>query len=685
MSDGSAGDDRRTTMRRRRLRIVPLVLALAALAGWWLTARSADDGKGGASPAARVVPVRAVAARTGDVHVYLDGIGTVTPLASVTVRTRVDGELMAVRFHEGDQVAQGELLAEIDPRPFQVQLEQAQGQMARDQALLENARVDLKRYKTLVAQDSIPKQQLDTQDSLVRQYQAALASDQAQIDQAKLQLDYAHVTAPIAGRLGLRLVDPGNIVHASDTGGLVVLDADAADRRRLPDPRGRPAADPAQAARRRDAAGRGLGPREPAPARARAGCCTLDNAIDPATGTVRVKAEFANEDEALFPNQFVNARLLLEVRHDAILVPSPAIQHGTDGTFVYVVGAGDTVELRPVEVGAGEDDDASITKGLAAGELVVVDGAAGAARRHRGLAARRRRRDRGARRLMNVSRPFILRPVATTLLMVAILLGGALAYRAPAGRGAAAGRLPDDPGGHVLSGREPGRDGVVGHRPARAPVRPDARPRAHDVDQLERQLADHPAVRARPRASTSPSRRCRRRSTRPARSCRDDLPNPPVYSKVNPADAPILTLALTSTTLPLPEVEDLAETRLAQKIAEVPGVGLVSISGGQRPAVRIRANPTALAAYGLTLEEVRAAIAAANVNQAKGSFDGPRAAPTPSAPTTSCCRAPSTRRWSSPTGTARRSACPTSREVVDGAENVKQAAWMTDANAARPR
>lgn len=376
MSDGIPRPARSTGMTRRRW-IVLAVLAAVALGGWRIAATATRDAAPAAAhgrdAAGRAVPVRAVAAHDGDVRVWLDGIGTVTPLATVTVRTRVDGELVAVHFREGETVQQGALLAEIDPRPFQVQLEQAEGQMARDRALLENAKVDLKRYQTLVKQNSVPKQQLDTQDSLVRQYDAALASDQAQIDQARLQLDYARITAPFTGRLGLRLVDPGNIVHASDTGGIVTLTqvAPIAVVFTLPEddlplllPKLRAGTPLPVEARDRDgrnvlATGRVL---------------TIDNAIDPATGTIHVKAEFPNTDGALFPNQFVNARLLLEVREHATLVPSAAIQHGNEGSFVYVVGADDAVELRPITPGPEEDDDTSVTQGLASGELVVVDG-----------------------------------------------------------------------------------------------------------------------------------------------------------------------------------------------------------------------------------------------------------------------------------------------------------------------
>lgn len=376
MSDGPPAPARSMGTKRRRW-IVPAALVVAALGGWRIAAtatrQEAAPPAHGRDTSPRAVPVRAAAAREGAVQVWLDGIGTVTPLASVTVRTRVDGELIAAHFKEGDTVQQGALLAEVDPRPFHVQLEQAEGQMARDRALLENAQVDLKRYQTLVKQNSIPKQQLDTQGSLVRQYDAALASDQAQIDQARLQLDYAHITAPFTGRLGLRLVDPGNIVHASDTGGIVTLTQVAPigvvftlpeDDLPLLLPKLRGGAPLAVEARDRDgknvlATGRVL---------------TIDNAIDPATGTIRVKAEFSNVDGALFPNQFVNARLLLEVREHAILVPSAAIQHGNDGPFVYVVGNENAVDLRPVALGPEEKDDTSVISGLAPGELVVVDG-----------------------------------------------------------------------------------------------------------------------------------------------------------------------------------------------------------------------------------------------------------------------------------------------------------------------
>jgi len=375
VSEQQAQDERPRAARRRRwLAVVALAVVAAIGLGVALVERGgARDRAGGAAAKPPAVPVGAVAAHAGDVHVYLDEIGTVTPLATVTVRTRVDGELMSVHFREGDLVHEGDLLAEIDPRPFQVQLEQAQGQLARDQALLENARVDLKRYRTLVAQDSIPKQQLDTQVSLVHQDEAALATDQAQIDSAKLQLTYARITAPISGRLGLRLVDAGNIVHATDTGGLVVVTQTQPIGVVFPVPE-----DDLQRILPQLRSGVTLQveawDREGKQKLATGHVLTIDNAIDPTTGTVRVKAEFDNADEALFPSQFVNARLLVEVRHDATLVPSAAVQHGTPGPFVYVVSPEKTVEVRDVTLGPSEGDDTQIAKGVAPGELVVVDG-----------------------------------------------------------------------------------------------------------------------------------------------------------------------------------------------------------------------------------------------------------------------------------------------------------------------
>lgn len=366
---------RLTALLRRRWLLLP-ALAVLALAAYALAVTRQPGQTAGAPHAAPPAPVVAVAARRGDLPVTLEGIGTVTPLASVIVRSRVDGQLMRVHFEEGQMVQAGDLLAEIDPRPFQVQLEQAQGQLARDQALLANANVDLARYKRLVADDSIPHQQLDTQQALVRQYQGVVQADQAQVDNAELQLTYARITAPISGRLGLRLVDPGNMVHATDAGGLVVLTqmspigvvfTIAEDSLPPVLEKVRAGADlPVEAY---DRANRKL--------LATGTLLTIDNAVDPTTGTVRLKAQFPNADDALFPNQFVNARLQLDVRRGVTLVPTAAVQRGSQGPFVYVVKADHTAEVRPVTLGDDDGDDTAIAQGLTPGELVVVDGADG--------------------------------------------------------------------------------------------------------------------------------------------------------------------------------------------------------------------------------------------------------------------------------------------------------------------
>jgi multidrug efflux system membrane fusion protein len=354
---------------RGRAIAVAAGLALVLLVLWRLFHASPEQ-----KAPERVVSIAAQPARTGDIAVHLDGIGTVTPRAVVTVLTRVDGQLMTVHFDEGQTVSAGDLLAEIDPRPFQVQLEQAEGQLARDQALLANAKVDVTRYRALAKDDAIPQQQLDTQEALVRQYEAALVVDKGQIDSAKLNLVYSRVTSPVTGRIGLRRVDAGNLVHASDTTGLAVVTQlqpiDVVFT--LPE-------DQLPALMAKVRAGEKLTvdalDRTGTTKLANGALLTVDNTIDPATGTVRLKAEFPNEDDALFPNQFVNARLELEVRRGVTIVPDASVQRGTQGTFVWVVKDDQTVEMRPVKLGVTEGPDASVEGGVTAGEKVVVEGA----------------------------------------------------------------------------------------------------------------------------------------------------------------------------------------------------------------------------------------------------------------------------------------------------------------------
>jgi multidrug efflux system membrane fusion protein len=319
------------------------------------------------------VPVAVATVSRSSLPVILNGLGNVTAFYTVTIKSRVDGQLVKVDFREGDLVKEGQVLAEIDPRPFQVQLELAQATLAHDQALLSNARVDLERYKQLLATDAIPKQQLDTQIALVAQYEATVQQDAANIDNAKLQLVYAKVTAPITGVAGLRLVDPGNIVHASDTTGMVVITQlqPVSVLFTLPE-------DTLPQVTKRLRAGAHLTVeaynRDNSKRLASGSLVTVDNQIDNTTGTSKLKAVFDNKDNALFPQQFVNVHLLVDSLANQLVVPNVAVQTGQQGTFVYVVDKNSRVHLKTVQVGITTDTTADILSGITDGDRVVVDG-----------------------------------------------------------------------------------------------------------------------------------------------------------------------------------------------------------------------------------------------------------------------------------------------------------------------
>lgn len=369
------------------------VAAAAAAGGWWWTHQSEAPGAASSrsdKPATdkpsggnngrrfgggnRVQTVSVAPVGQRDIRVVLTAIGTLTASNTATVRTRVDGELKSVRFVEGQQVRAGAVLAEIDPRNYEIQLQQAQGQLARDAAQLRNARLDLERYKDLLSKDSIARQQVESQDALVQQLGGTVQSDQAQVDNAKLLLSYTKVLAPIGGKVGFKQVDLGNLLRASDAAGLVSI----TQTQPIGLVFGVPEANLALIAAKLKA-GKPLiveaWDREQKVKLATGRVRSTDNAIDLATGTIRLKAEFPNADNVLFPNQFVNIRLQADAVRDALVLPSNAIQRGPQGIFVYVVQDDHTVTVRRVRLGATEGDWVAVQGELAAGDTVVTDGA----------------------------------------------------------------------------------------------------------------------------------------------------------------------------------------------------------------------------------------------------------------------------------------------------------------------
>ena len=356
--------------RNRTLLLAASVVLLAALLAWWAWPRAdvAADDAGGRKP----TPVRIARASAEPLQLRLKAIGTVTPLHSVVVRSRVDGELLKLHFNEGQHVNAGDLLAQIDPRPYEVRLAQAQGTQQQNLAELENAERQLRRFGELQAQNYVSGQELSDQQSKVRQLQGRRMSDQATVDEAKLQLQYTRITAPVSGRVGLRRVDVGNLIRSSDADGLVTLaqTAPISVLFTVPEPelpalldavRSQPAL-AVQAWDREERAALGSGE-----------LSSVDNVIDTATGTLKLRAQFANADDALFPNQFVNIRLQLGAQ-DAVVIPDAAVQFGSKGNYVHVIDKDDKAQRRDVVLGPADGTRVSVRSGLKAGEKVVVEG-----------------------------------------------------------------------------------------------------------------------------------------------------------------------------------------------------------------------------------------------------------------------------------------------------------------------
>ncbi len=364
---------------RRRWWLWFLIIAVLGYGGWrWRGASASRQAQSvGAASGARSanlsVPVVVATAQRGDLPVYFNGLGSVAAINTVTLRSRVDGQLINVAFREGQFVRQGDLLAQIDPRPFQVQLEQAEGQLAKDQAQLHDAQVNYDRFSTLYKEGVISKQQLDTQQAQVGQLEGAIKADQGQIDNAKLQLIYSRITAPISGRIGLRLIDPGNIVHVNDPNGLLIITQlqpiavlFSLPQDQLPEVykklrSGVPLM--VEAFARDDTTKIGTGK-----------LLTIDNQIDPSTGTYKLKAVFNNADNSLFPNQFVNMHLLVDSKRGLTVAPAVAIQRGPQGSYVYVIANGNTAKIRPVTVALLSGNTVGISAGLQPDETVVIDG-----------------------------------------------------------------------------------------------------------------------------------------------------------------------------------------------------------------------------------------------------------------------------------------------------------------------
>jgi multidrug efflux system membrane fusion protein len=373
--DPSIGTSPIAKPRSRRRLVLTSILALLIVAGvvWWTRQASTPQPGGGGRNAAPMSIVPEVVGK-GDIGINLNALGTVASLATVTIRTQISGYLLKIDFKEGDDVKKGDLLAEIDPRPYEAVLAQANGNLARDEALLKGAQVDLTRYQGLAAQNAVPRQTLDTQTALVAQDQGTVEADRAAVKAAQVNLQYCRIVSPLDGRVGLRQVDQGNYVTPGDATGLVVITQlqPISVLFTLPE-------DNIQTVLKRMQGGAVL----PATAYDRSGANkiadgslqTFDSQIDPTTGTIKARAQFANETKALYPNQFVNIRLLVDTHKGVTTMSTAGIQRGVPGTFVYLVNADNTVSVRPVQLGVTEGERVEVSSGLVPGDRIVIDGA----------------------------------------------------------------------------------------------------------------------------------------------------------------------------------------------------------------------------------------------------------------------------------------------------------------------
>jgi len=360
--------------RRRPRFVLGSILAIALIFGTYELLTRVIFPRKSAPPPSASQPVGEATIGKGDINIYVNALGTVTPLATVTVKTQINGQLIEVGFKEGQLLKKGDFLAQIDPRPYQAALAQAEGSLVHDQGFLDQANMDLKRYQDLIKTQAIPRQQAEDQVYTVKQYEGSVKTDQAQIDTQKLNLIYCHIVSPVEGRVGLRLVDPGNFVQTTDATGIavvtqlqpisVIFSVPEDDLPQITSELNTGATLQVTAFDRANVKQLAIGK-----------LSTLDNQIDTTTGTLRIRAEFDNKENQLFPNQFVNARLRVKTLQDVVVVPTAAIQRGEPGTYVYLIDKDNTVSVHPIKLGPADGENTAVDSGLSAGDRVVIDGA----------------------------------------------------------------------------------------------------------------------------------------------------------------------------------------------------------------------------------------------------------------------------------------------------------------------